>query len=364
MNPRTPTPQELMEANMPIATFGEFVSKGDMSNPYTLKSQALINKAKAEKRELTKEEKESLKFKSAIIRALQSTAADNEKEQILDKLNINADTFSAIRAMVIFGFEEADIAGLITQDIIWEYLGRVKANRSTTSKYNANFQAELMEELTRKYDPENKLKDASESQRLAYEKLGDMSGEQLLENLKGDKFNPTKSTDYNIGQLMILDKFIKLDGIGSEIKKIQSAINTASKGVPKSLLETNTKVTQIQNLPLSNVFNAGKLLGTIQDGEFTPTTISGYASKYGTMFADQIYSSYFPYNTDGFQKTFKEILKHIPSGDKVFGSLEKFSYIWICQTKIFKGTLIFTNKNSMKQPNGVKRVKWGWCVLL
>jgi exodeoxyribonuclease-5 len=333
MNPRIPTAAELMEANMPVATFGEFVSKGDMSNPYTLKSQALINKAKAEKRELTKEEKESLKFKSAIIRALQSTAVDNEKEQILDKLNINVDTFSAIRAMVIFGFEETDIAGLITQDIIWEYLDRVKANRSTTSKYNANFQAELMEELTRKYDPENKLKDASESQRLAYEKLGDMSGEQLLENLKGDKFNPTKSTDYNIGQLMILDKFIKLDGIGSEIKKIQSAINTASKGVPKSLLETNTKVTQIQNLPLSNVFNAGNLLGTIQEGEFTPTTISGYASKYGTMFADQIYSSYFPYNTDGFQKTFKEVLKHIPSGDKVFGSSTKLAEV---QNDIFQ----------------------------
>jgi exodeoxyribonuclease-5 len=333
MNPRTPTPQELMEANMPIATFGEFVSKGDMSSPYTLKSQALINKAKAEKRELTKEEKESLKFKSAIIRTLQSTAVDNEKEQILDKLNINVDTFSAIRAMVIFGFEEADIAGLITQDIIWEYLDRVKANRSTTSKYNANFQAELMEELTKKYDPENKLKDASESQRLAYEKLGDMSGEQLIENLKDSKFNPTKSTDYNIGQLMILDKFIKLDGIGSEIKKIQSAINTASRGVPKSLLETNTKVTQIENLSLSNVFNAGNLLGTIEDGELSPNTISGYASKYGTMFANQIYSSYFPYNTDGFQKTFKEILKHIPSGDKVFGSSTKLAEV---QNDIFQ----------------------------
>jgi hypothetical protein len=345
MNPRIPTAAELMEANMPVAIFGEFVSKGDMSNPYTLKSQALINKAKAEKRELTKEEKESLKFKSAIIRALQSTAVDNEKEQILDKLNINADTFSAIRAMVIFGFEETDIAGLITQDIIWEYLDRIKSNRSTTSKYNADFQAELMQELTKKYDPENKLEGASESQKLAYEKLGNMSGEQLLENLKGDKFNPTKSTDYNIGQLMILDKFIKLDGIGAEIKKIQSAVNTASKGVPKSLLETNTKVTQIQNLPLSNVFNAGKLLGTIEEGEFTPTTINGYASKYGTMFADQIYSTYFPYNTDGFQKTFKEILKHIPSGDKVFASSTRLADV---QNDIFQDikSYFYSNEGS------------------
>jgi hypothetical protein len=345
MNPRTPTAQELLDTNTPIATFGEFVSKGDMSNPYTLKSQALINKAKAEKRGLTNEERESLKFKSAIIRALQSTAVDNEKEQILDKLNINADTFGAIRAMVVFGFEEADIAGLITQDIIWEYLGRVKANRSTTSRYNANFQVELMAELRKKYDPENKLAEASESQMLAYEKLGDMSGEQLLENLKETKFNPTKSTDYNIGQLMILDKFLKLDGIGDEIKKIQSAINTASKGVPKSLLETNTKVTQIQNLKLSNVFNAGSLLGTIENEDLIPNTISGYASKYGTMFADSIYAKYFPYNTDGFQTTFKEILKHIPSGDKVFASSNKLSDV---QNDIFQDikSYFYSNEGS------------------
>jgi hypothetical protein len=336
-NPRIPTAAELLEANNPIVTFGEFVSKGDLSSMYTLKSQALINKAKAEKRELTKEERESLKFKSAIIRALQSTAADNEKEQILDKLNINADTFSVIRAMVMLGFEESDIAGLITQDIIWEYLSKIKANRSTTSKYNSNFQSDLMKELTAKYDPENKLEGASESQMLAYRKLGDMSGEQLLENLQEDpdnpKFNPTRSTDYNIGQLMILDKFLKLDGIGTEIKKIQSAINTASGGVPKSLLETNTKVTQIENLASSNVFNATKLLGTIENGQLSPTTISGYASKYGTMFADQIYSNYFPYKTDGFQKTFKEVLKHIPSGDKVFSSNTKLSEV---QSDIFQ----------------------------
>jgi hypothetical protein len=345
MNPRIPTAQELAEANMPVATFGEFVSKGDMSNPYTLKSQALINRAKAEKRELTKEEKESLKFKSAIIRALQSTAVDNEKEQILDKLNINSDTFGAIRAMVMFGFEETDIAGLITQDIIWEYLDRIKANRSTTSKYNANFQAELMQELRKKYDPENKLTEASESQMLAYEKLGDMSGEQLLENLKETKFNPTKSTDYNIGQLMILNKFLKLDGIGEEIKKIQSAINTASKGIPKSLLETNTKVTQIENLPLSNVFNANSLLGTIENKEFVPTTISGYASKYGTMFANNIYAPYFPYNTDGFQTIFKEVLKHIPSGDKVIASSTKLSDV---QTEIFQDikSYFYSNEGS------------------
>lgn len=348
-NPRTPTTDEILEANAPVAIFGDVVSKGDLSNPYTLKSQALIARAKLEKRELTKEEKKSLKFKSSIIRALQSTAVDNEKEQILDKLNINADTFSAIRAMTLLGFEEADIAGLITQDIIWEYLSKVKANRSTTSKYNANFQEELIEELTKKYDPENKLAKASASQIAAFEKLGDLSGEKLIENLEETedrpKFNPTKSTDYNIGQLMVLNKFLKLDEIGGEIKKIQSAINTGSKGVPKSLLETSTKVNQIENLGFSKVFNAAALLGTIENDEFAPNTINGFASKYGTMFADQIYTPYFPYKTEGFQNTFKEVLRHIPNGDKVQSSAAKLAEV---QADIFQDikSYFYSNENS------------------
>lgn len=335
-NPRIPTAAEILEANDPVATFGDVVSKGDLSNMYTLRSQALMLKAKQEKRELTKEEKESLKFKSTIIRALQSTAVDNEKEQILDKLNINADTFSAIRAMTMLGFEEQDIAGLITQDIIWEYLAATKANRSTTSKYNANFQEELMQKLYTKYDPENKLKDASPDQMLAYQKLGDMSGERLIKNLENGEFNETKSTDFNIGQLMVLEKFLKLDEIGGEIKKIQSAINTSSKGVPKSLLETNTKVTQIENLGFSKVFNAPNLL---------ESTINGYASEYGTMFADKIYEQYFPYKTEGFQALFKEVLTHVPGGSKTAASTTKLAEV---QSDIFEDvkSYFYSNESS------------------
>ena len=335
-NPRIPTAAEMLEANNPVATFGDVISKGDLSNMYTLRSQALMLKAKQEKRELTKEEKESLKFKSTIIRALQSTAVDNEKAQILDKLNINADTFSAIRAMTILGFEEQDIAGLITQDIIWEYLAATKANRSTTSKYNANFQEELMQKLYAKYDPENKLKDASPDQMLAYQKLGDMSGERLIKNLENGEFNETKSTDFNIGQLMMLEKFLKLDEIGGEIKKIQSAINTSSKGVPKSLLETNTKVTQIENLGFSKVFNAPNLL---------ESTINGYASEYGTMFADKIYEQYFPYKTEGFQALFKEVLTHVPGGSKTAVSTTKLAEV---QSDIFEDvkSYFYSNQSS------------------
>ena len=46
-----------------------------------------------------------------------------------------------------------------------------------------------------------------------------------------------------------------------------------------------------------------------------------------------------------------------------FGGLKNFSYIWICQTKIYKVILIFTRVKSMKQPVGVKKVKWDQRIL-
>ena len=322
--PRKPTAKEILDANDPVATFGDIVSKGDLSNKYTLRSQKIIENAKKEKRELTAEEKASLKFKSNIIRALQSTAVDNEKEQILDKLNINDDTFAAIRAMVLLGFEEEDISGLITQDIIWEFLDRMRTNRSTISTYNPNFEQELLLELTKKYDPQGIIQKATPEKLSAVRKLADVSGKELIQELETGKFNPTVSTDYNLRQLMVLQKFINLTEIGTEIKKIQSAINTESSGVPKSLLEVSTKSSQIKNLGYSRVFNADRLLGVIsKTGGLEPNTINGYAAYYGTLFANDIYTKYFPYRKAGFEKQFREILSHIPDGDSVKTSSAK-----------------------------------------
>lgn len=325
MAPKTPTAAQVLEANQDVAVFGNVVSKGDLSNKYTLRSQQIIAKAKAENRELTKEEKQSLKFKSTIIRALQSTAVDNEKEQILDKLNINDETFGAIRAMALLGFEEEDIAGLITQDIIWEYLTKIRANRSSLSKYNPNFEQELKEELTKKYDPDGLIAKASEAQLATYKKLADISGEDLIKNLE-TPLDFTKSTDSGIRQLMLLEKFQSLDTIGAEIVKVQSAINSESKGVPKSLLETSTKVTQGKNLKFSSIFNADRLLGnTDADGNFTPTTINGYAFKYGTEFADNIYAKYFPYKKPGFDAVVREVLRHMANGDSITNSMSRLN---------------------------------------
>jgi nucleoside-triphosphatase THEP1 len=317
-NPIMPTKESILEFNTPLATFGEVVSRGDLSNKYTLRSQAIINNAKKEKRDLTEEEKKSLKYKSEVIRTLQSSALDNEKEQILDKLNINDNTFAAIRALSLLGFEEEDIAGLLSQEIIWEYVEALQDANSSLTNYNPNAAEDITRLLVLKYDKEDKFTKLSKEDLAKYQS---QSGQELLDNIANNKLaiiDSGKTPDFNLQQLALLEKFKELTDFGQTINELQSTINTESKGLPKSLLEINTKKLQISKLPSINVFNATKLLGDYAGNELLrPTGINGYAAYYGTLFADQIFNEYFPYKTQGFQSAVSEILSHTPKGANI-----------------------------------------------
>ena len=305
LEPRTPSASEILEANEVITAFGDVESKGDMSNKYTLRSQELLKKGN-----LTDKEKASLKMKSSIIRALQSTAVDNEKAQILDKLNINNDTFDAIRALAILGFEEEEIVGLITQEIIWEYIELLKNANSSLTSYDSKAKENIVQQLADKYDTDKKYDKLSAKDR---ERYSNKSAEELRNDIATQKLIPGANNDFNLGQLVLLDKFLKLSEIGIDIKSVQSAINTESKGLPKSLIEVDVKVNQIKNLAYSNIFNATKLLGDVEGEGLTPTTINGYAAVYGTMFADGIFNKYFPYKQPGFKDVVEEVLSHTPT---------------------------------------------------
>jgi hypothetical protein len=335
-------PTEILLANNnPVTTFGDILSKGDLSNEYTLRSQQVIIKAKAEKRDLTKKEKESLKFKSSIIRALQSTSVDNEKAQILDKLNINDNTFDAIRALVQLGFEEKDIVGLITQEIVWEYVSNLKEAGSSLAGYTPDMEQKVYDKLVEKYDKQERYSKLTPAQ---IEQFSSGSSEKLLENIANKKLQETaKETvtpDFNIEQLALLDKFRYLTEVGKDIKKTQSGINAFSKGLPKSLIEVQSKLKQISNLNISKIFNAGKLLGEINTEGIlvSPTTLNGFASYYGTRFAGKIFDNYFPYSSQGFKSVAQEVQQHMPQGanmsvtrqaelqQEIFGNIKSFLY--------------------------------------
>lgn len=332
LNPKVPTTEQILEKNNPIAIFGDNVSIGNLSDKYTLRSRRIINNAKAQKRELTQKEIDSLKLKSGIIRALQSSAVDNEKEQILDKLNINNETFDAIRALTILGFEENEIVGLLTQEIVWEYIDKLQSSRSSLTTFTRDIEQVLFQELVKKYDPEGKYSKLTEE---ALERLQSGSAEQLMDNIKNKTLKPLIdgdiTPDFNLEQLALLEKFIRISEQGKEIKVLQSTINSDSKGVPKSLIETAAKVNQVEKLGSSNIFNASSLLSN---------SLSGFATKYGTEFANTIYRPYFPYYSTGFDTLINEIQQHLP---RKITSVSKLTEL---KTDVFKDIRSFLYSNT------------------
>ena len=113
-------------------TFGKLTSNGDLSNPYTLTTQNKLTKAlkdtglsMIEVNPYEYLKADEIVYKSEIISGFQSAAVDNEKEQILDKINANSETSPVIKAMMLMGFEE-ETPYFLTQDIIRDYVEEVK----------------------------------------------------------------------------------------------------------------------------------------------------------------------------------------------------------------------------------------------
>jgi hypothetical protein len=343
--------QEVLANNNELVAFGNTISFGDLSNKYTLESQRIINEAKAAGKPLTAEEKAKLKTKATIIRTLQSAAVDNEKAQLLDKLNINDGTFDAVRAMALLGFEEKEISGLLTQEIVWEYIEELSNARSSFAEFVKDPEDVIYAKLIAKYDTSKELAKISEDQ---FDNLSNQTGDQLLNNIESKTLKVPKekevSPEHNIQQLLLLSKFRKLTEIGKDIKKVQSAINSEAKGAPNSLLETAIKVDQIDTISQGNIVNTENLLGEYDGGKLVnPTTINGHAAFYGVKFANTIYDKYFPYKEDGIVKMFDEVKMHLPLGDDL-GTTKKADI----HADIFKGVrsfLISTSKSGLFTEN-------------
>jgi len=318
-DPTIPIPNNykdrIMKNNFSVL-FGDIESRGDLSNPYTLNSQKIIEKAGGIDK-LSKEQKRALKFKSKVIQGLQSSAVDNEKAQILDKLNINNDTFDTIRAMSLLGFEENEIVGLITQDIIVEYVKAMKSNNSSLTSYNPNALKDFKDNFIKKYDPTGKINDIIVNKEDTIDKYKNKStGTELINKLKDSQLVEGKeASDKVIEQYFLLEKFLQLADVGKTIKSVQSSINTESSGLPKNLIETKTKVDQINQLETSSILNAETLLGEYENGKLVlPNTINGFAAFHGAIFGYSIYEKFFPYSNNGLQTQLTDILNHIPNG--------------------------------------------------
>jgi len=322
-------------------TFGERYSNGDLSGEYTLKTIANLVSTIAKQENILPNDvnakidtyikdihkylkPEEITYRSAVMNGLLSAAVDNEKEQILDKLFLNGNTSKYAKLLAFLGFEE-EVAYFTRQPIIVDYFNEVARLTSTLAGYNPNAKEKALEFVKNKY----KTKEFSTKE---YEDNYEKGKGLTLSNLKESILEPNKSPNFNYIQIAAIEQLEYLDKYASAVQSVQSLINTDSKGLDKSLLETISKEDNISRLYMKPIANVGSLLYG---------TINGFSTKYGLNFNNKLWSKLFPYQQQGINYIFEKIESIL--GKEEVGTQTKASLrnnIW----KSFKSYLFTLNE--------------------
>lgn len=283
--------------------FGDIVSNGDLSDPHTIKTQKKIN-------ENSGLDVYNKVFKSQVIAGLQSAAVDNEKEQILDKLNLSKNTFRYAKLLAQLGFEN-EVAYFMRQPIIVDYFNELKRLRSSLGAYTPNAE-ELAENFVMK-----KYKTSSFNDKLYDENFAKGKGLSSA-NMKNSIINP--DANFNYIQIAAFEQMQYLKKYADDLQEIQSAINTDSKGLDKSLFETLSKEDAVDNMNQKSIANTYALLDN---------TINGFATDNGLRLNNKLWSNLFPYRQHGIVALFEIIEKTINKSDVGIGTRAALrSNIW------------------------------------
>jgi hypothetical protein len=289
--------------------FGKKKSKGDISGEYALDGKT---------------------YKSDVIAGYQSAAVDNEKEQILDKLNINTHTFKAIKVLNQLGFGE-EVPYFISQDIIIDYVNELDKLGSSLTGYVPNKEDLAMENVLAM--PKYAL---SADQTFGDFEMTEATPAKMKALIKNGKIEP----NYVVAQRRFLQKFIEFNDLGKDIQTLQSTINPDSAGLGKSVMESQLKEDQVYKLTRSPIINAPKLVGdikvvkrkdetkAIKDGYILrklkdktyavkPETINGHAIVYGLFTNNDLWSALFPYKNEGINALLEKVEETVAGSDDV-----------------------------------------------
>lgn len=248
-------------------------------------------------------------YKSLIIQGYQSAAVDNEKLQILDKLNINNYTFNVIKLLNQLGFGKETLY-LINQPIVLDYIHELSKMKGKFDEYTPNMLAKARELMIQKYSPEGVAEyrqDMSEYHADAgIDLYHDMMefGDDVANYKRGESIS---RDEYYNTQCAILDKFLYLDAKGRELGQLESTSNIDSAGIGQTIPEMLIRKRNVDKVLAgkTNIEGAEDLFGTMvvnDDGEevLDPNSINGFAYQYGLNFAAKIWSPFFQYSSPAF----------------------------------------------------------------
>lgn len=229
------------------------------------------------------------RLKSQVISQFLSMALDNDKEPMAGMLNINDQTSSAINAMILSGYDEEVILKVINHPAVKQYIDELnKLAEGVTESENLDNRM-LAKMITLNLTEKNINRDFGKP------KLSDID---IIDNKKGlveSNYNPSARNANARGR--ILQFFLEAQTYGRQISKLKSTINTDSAFLSTSMFNNFEKEDTINQMSLQfpNIGNVEQILGVFVGQSLQPTTIPGFATKYGLIHNNTLWEKHFPY---------------------------------------------------------------------
>jgi exodeoxyribonuclease-5 len=296
---------------------GSILETADLSSPFSMTE------------DVTKDGKVYKRYKSQIIAAFQSASVDNANEQILQKLNINNTTFNAFTALNQLGWDEQYSVGIMAQDSMIELVKRAQSlkdsieNTYTEDPLGAARQASIDKFIL------NDLHKGDEAKSKAWIEDVMKNPYLTLKEMQDAITLGKTSSSYHKVQYLAMHYFSKADSIGEELRTIKYAINTESKHLGKSFIETTYKQDAAEGLSKNtSIANVSSLL---------KGTINGYATEHALVLGNEMFSKLFPYEKAGVKTIMDEVLglaavgkgsmsRYFDTKRLVFNAMK--SYLW------------------------------------
>lgn len=332
--------------------FGDLFSNGKMGNEITLDGERSIAEAFAEK---------------------QNTATDNEKEQILGRVNVNGTTINVDSLMTLLGFDSVTLEDgkkvslsylFLSQPILREYVSMIENSKAITADFVPNREQAIIEELINKYSGNIELDELGQLKEEDFKELvAEMTGDKLVSNI-------TEEAETTPGmQLAVLRQFLELNTYAREVGGLQGILNTTDLG--KSIAESNDKYSKLEGLSDNDfISNGHSLIGNyiapeqydpevhsgymrVGDMYILPTTPQGQIVVNGIKTGNDLWNKYFLYSSTHVQKVTDSIFEIVNAEEKSDNRKIELRHTIMKEIKkyfnSYNGNGIFTDKASIER---------------
>lgn len=258
----------------------------------------------------------------------QNTATDNEKEQILGRVNINGITIGVDSLLTALGFDRNENGRsvsytLLSQPILKEYVEKLTLGRGITASFSKDLEKTVIKDLIKKYGNEKYGVNSSGKLILLANPTSEIETDEMLTADNLEKGISNNGFDEEV-QIAALLKFIELNSYAKSLGKVQSVLNTNNLG--KSIVEANLVHADLANIIYNTKFdNITSLIGDflpldaqnplrkgytrIGEVQIKPTTPQGQIVVTGLSLGNSLWSEFFPYSDTNFKTVVESIMR-------------------------------------------------------